>query len=120
MKSYILLENIILHAKHGFYKQENMVGNTFIIDLKVAVENYNSLQSDDLSHTVSYADLYAIIKKEMSIPSKLLEHIAGRIIKEIREKHPSVKTIEIKLAKQNPPLGGNVEKASVILIDDIE
>lgn len=120
MKSYILLENIILHANHGFYEQENRIGNTFIIDLKVNVNNKKSLYTDDLSHTVSYADLYEIIKKEMTIPSKLLEHVAGRIIKKIREKHPSIKTIEIKLAKQNPPLGGNIEKASVILIDDIE
>lgn len=120
MKSYILLENIILHANHGFYDQENRVGNTFIIDLKVNINNKKSLDTDELSDTVSYADLYEIIKKEMSIPSKLLEHVAGRIIKNIRDKHRSIKTIELKLSKQNPPLGGNIEKASIILIDEAE
>lgn len=117
MESYILLENIEIFANHGVFPQETLVGNVFFVTVKIKVDVYQAAENDCLVDTVSYADVYEIIKKEMSIPSKLIEHAAKRIIDRLKNTYPQIMSVEIKLSKRNPPVGGQVECASVILID---
>lgn len=117
MESYILLENVELFAYHGVIPQERLVGNVFRVDLKIKADVGKAAESDDLENTVNYAEVYDIIKSEMAIPSKLIEHVAKRIIKSIKKKYPQVETVEIKLSKRNPPIEAQIEYASVILID---
>jgi len=117
MESYILLENIEIYANHGVSPQETLVGNTFYISIKMKIDVAKAAESDDLKDTVSYAEVYEIVKKEMSIPSKLIEHAAKRIIDRLKSMYSQIITVEIKLSKRNPPVGGQVDCASVILID---
>lgn len=117
MKSYILLENLILHAHHGVALQETIVGNIFVINLKIAANIEKACISDDLSYTISYAEIFDLVKSEMKMPSKLIEHAAKRIIDSLKNKFPQIEGIEIKLSKQNPPMGAQLDYASVILID---
>lgn len=117
MKSYIMLEKILMYAHHGVFLQETKVGNLFKIDVKLAVDLEKSSFSDELTDTVSYADVYSVIKEEMTIPSKLLEHVAGRIVRRLKKEYAEIESVELKLSKQNPPLGGQVDVASVIIID---
>ena len=100
MNSYIFLDDVRFFAYHGVGQQEREVGNEFVINLK-------------LKHTVSYADVYENVKAEMEIPSKLLEHVCGRIIKRLFRTFPTVKAIELKLAKRNPPMGADLDAAGV-------
>ncbi len=117
MKSYILLENIEFYSYHGVLEQETRVGNTFIINIKVGVDISEAAQSDDISDTINYAEMYEIIAQEMEKPSKLIEHIAKRIIDSLKLRYPQIESIELKLSKRNPPIGGQAQYASVILID---
>ena len=59
--------------------------------------------------------LNAIVKKEMASPSKLLEHVAQRIINSIFKQANLVDEVELSVAKINPPIGGDVAAVSVIL-----
>lgn len=117
MKSFILLENLVFYANHGVFPQENIVGNVFTVDLKIGLKLEKSCESDDLDDTVSYADIYGDVKSEMMVPSKLLEHAAFRIIRRLKNKYPLIDTVEIKLSKRNPPIGGQADSASIVLID---
>lgn len=114
-ESYIFLENVRFYARHGVAEQETAVGNTFIVNLKLRVDFSQASQTDDLSYTVSYADVYRITKEEMHIPSKLLEHVSQRIVSRLFRELPQVTEINIKLAKQNPPMGAQLDGAGVIL-----
>lgn len=117
MESYILLENLRIYAYHGVGEQETLVGNTFLVDLKIKIDVTKAIQSDDLNDTISYADIFALVKEQMAIPAKLLEHVAGRIISALREKYPRIEEIELKLSKNNPPMGADIDYAGVLLID---
>ena len=77
----------------------------------------DAVRSDSLEDTISYADVFEIVKKEMAIPSKLLEHVAGRIISALRKTYPAIENIELKLSKNNPPMGADMDYASVLIID---
>lgn len=117
METYILLENVEMYANHGVFSQETLVGNLFIINLKLKVDFEKASKSDDLDETISYASVFDLVKKEMAIPSKLLEHVAGRIVRVLKKEFPKIEQIELKISKRNPPVGGQVEYASVMIID---
>lgn len=117
MKSYILLENITFYAYHGVFEQETIVGNEYTVNLKIGIDLQKACCSDNIHDTISYADVYEDVKNEMKIPSRLLENAANRIIQRLKNKYPQIESIEIKLSKRNPPIGGQLESASVILID---
>lgn len=117
MESYILLENVEIYANHGVFAQETLVGNLFVINLRLKIDFENASESDSLEDTISYASAFEVVKREMSVPSKLLEHVAGRIVRALKSEFSGIELIELKISKRNPPVGGQVEFASVIIID---
>ena len=111
--SYIFLKEIRCYAYHGVAPQENLIGNEYIIHLKLKVNIEQAAQTDDVSDTVNYAEVYEVVKSEMAIPSKLLEHVCQRIVTHLFSKFTSVEDIEIRLSKRNPPMGADIESAGI-------
>ena len=109
----IALEDIEIVAYHGFYEEERIKGTKFTINLSFDTEITEAAQHDDLSGTVNYEEVYAIIEQEMKVTSKLIEYVAQRIITTLKNKLAQVKNIELKLSKHNPPIAGKVRCASV-------
>ena len=83
--------------------------------MKFELDIRKAAQTDCLEDTVDYVSIYAIVKEEMAIPSNLIEHVAHRIVRHIRADFPSIKVIEIRLAKQNPPFGGDLREVAVVV-----
>ena len=117
MTTKIELKSMRFYAYHGVDPQETRVGNWFIVDLMVTVDLVQAIENDNLDSTVNYAEIYEVVKSEMNIPSKLIEHAAGRILKSLRRRFPQIEHIQLKLAKQNPPFGGDVQSAAILLED---
>ena len=91
MTTRISLNRLRFHAFHGVMEQERRVGNDFEVSLTVDYPFEKALTSDDLDHTLNYALLYDVIAAEMQQPSKLLEHVAGRIVGAVKSRFPLVK-----------------------------
>jgi len=115
MKSLIRLNKMKFYAFHGVMEHEQKTGNTFIVDLKLYVDLSKASETDELSDTVNYAEIYHIVKTEMGISSKLLEHVAGRILRKIKSKFSVIEMIEICLTKESPPVGGEIGSAAVVM-----
>jgi len=113
--STIAIENMEFHAFHGCFKEEQIIGNTFIVDVYIDTDTKEAELSDDLVHTINYANVYELVKKEMLIKSKLLEHVGKRIMDAIEQAYPQIDAIELKISKMNPPIGGKVESVSLTL-----
>lgn len=111
--SCIYLNGIRIYAYHGVSPQETNIGNEFRIDLKLKANLCKAIQTDQVEDTISYADVYKVLKEEMCIPSKLLEHICGRLIQRLFKEFPEIEEIEIKLAKRNPPMGADIDSAGI-------
>jgi len=111
----IQVNNIKIYAFHGCLDEEAKIGSEYRIDLEVKTNLQNSAQSDELIDTVDYVHLNFIVKEEMAIRSKLLEHVAKRILERILVELKTVKKATISVAKINPPIGGNVEEVAIIL-----
>ena len=117
MKGKIELQGMKFHAYHGVLTQETRVGGEFVVDLSFSMSHLRSLQTDNLTDTISYAEVYELIKTEMAVPSQLLEHVAGRISVALKTHFPELSGLKLKISKLCPPLGGEVQSASVILED---
>ena len=109
----IFLKNIRFYAYHGCMLEEEKIGGDYIVNLVVNTDLSLSSVTDKLEDTVDYVSLLAIVKKEMSKKSKLLENIADRIIKQIFNDLPKVNKVNIRVSKKNPPIGGDVEEVCV-------
>ena len=111
----IKIENIKLYAYHGCLEEEAKIGTDYRVDIKVWVDLSKSSRSDELSDTVDYMQLNAIVKEQMQIRSKLLEHVSKRILDCIFQRIPMVRKAKVSVAKINPPIAGNVEKVTIAL-----
>lgn len=109
----ILLEDIEIYAYHGHLKEERRIGARFRVNLEVTVALDQACYTDQLEDTFDYVRAYDIVCEEMKMPSKLLEHIAHRIVGRLLASSPLVLDAKIRLSKLNPPFGGDVKAVSV-------
>ncbi len=111
--SRISLENMEFHAFHGCLEHEQTLGNTFIVSISMMLDTQLAGQTDELEHTLSYKLVYDVVKEQMEIPSKLIEHVGQRILDTIMNQFPQIQALEVCLSKLNPPLGGKVSKVTI-------
>lgn len=114
-RNLVELINMEFYAHHGHFKEEQIIGNKFIVNFSAETDMIAPSLSDDLKDALNYQELYNIISEEMAIPSKLLENVAGRIIDRVRKAYPRVKWAQVSIAKLNPPVGGRVEASRVVM-----
>lgn len=115
MNGRVALEGLEFHAFHGVYPHERESGNWFEVDIAVETDFSEAAQSDELAGTVNYETLFRMVKDEMEKPSRLLETVAEKIVTDVLKAFPSVKSVDLKISKLNPPIGGKCKKATVSL-----
>lgn len=114
-QSSIFIERLRLYAFHGVMPQERRVGGWFLISLRVHYNISAAMQSDSVDDTLNYAELCQVVKWEMAVPSRLLEHAAGRVAEAVFAAFPAATSLDLKLTKENPPMGADCEGAGVEL-----
>jgi dihydroneopterin aldolase len=109
----IKLQNIRTFSYHGCLPQEGRIGSDYRVDIEVEANLVPSAISDELTDTVDYVHLNAIVKEEMAIRAKLLETVAQRILQRIAAELPLVSFAKVAVAKLNPPIGGDVASVAI-------
>lgn len=111
--SRIALENMLFYAHHGCFEEEQAIGTRFRLDVTYETDTTRAQQTDDISDTVSYLDVYQTVKREMMKTSHLLEHVGERICESVLSEYPAIDSVSVKVSKLAPPLGGELEAVSV-------
>lgn len=111
----IKIENMEFYAFHGHYREEQIVGNRFVVDLKIETDMTVAAKSDNLKDAVNYQKAYQIVKSQMDRKSYLLENIAGRILDALYAELEGIKKATVKVSKVNPPMGGKIGSVSVVM-----
>ena len=101
------------YAYHGCYREEQLIGNNFLVDITMDTDMGKASKSDDLSDALNYAEVYELVKQEMTIRSHLLEHVSARILDRLFECFPQLERAEVCVAKLNPPVGGQIRSVCV-------
>lgn len=111
----VKVDNIRVYAHHGCLKEETAIGSEYLVNVSVKANLSKASLTDRLSDTVDYVHINHIVKEEMEKPSKLLEHVAKHIIDRIFSEILIVEKAKVWVSKINPPIGGDVEKVTVVL-----
>jgi len=112
-KQTVALKDVKCFALHGFYPEEQLTGNHFIVDLETTFLPIGF--DDELAQTVNYEDLNQIILEEMRNTQKLLETVLNNIINKVIALYPFVERVEVSIKKLNPPMHGQVGHSFVQL-----
>ena len=99
----IELRDLILHGHHGIHPEEQEVMNTFQVNLDVTYEEKNS-DFDRVEDTISYVDLYEIVRQRIQVPVPLMEKICVAIIHKIKQQFPNVREVRISIYKLQAPI----------------
>lgn len=111
----IAINGMRFYAHHGCFEQEQAIGTHFQVDLVFTTDTQKAEQSDNIADTVNYLEVYQVVKREMMQPSHLLERVGRRVGEAVLHQFPAVLTVEVKIQKLNPPLGGQMDSVSVEL-----
>lgn len=111
----ISINDMRFYAHHGCFEQERAIGTHFRVDLSFTTDTKAAEVSDNIADTVSYLDVYQVVKEEMMKPSHLLEHVARRVGERVLSNFPTVDCLKVKVSKLNPPLGGQMDSVGVEL-----
>jgi dihydroneopterin aldolase len=111
----IKIENMEFYAFHGHFREEQIVGNRFLVDLTIETDMTVAANTDNLRDAVNYQKAYEIVKAQMGKKSYLLENIAGRILDALYMEMEGVRKATVKVSKMNPPMGGKIGSVSVIM-----
>lgn len=111
----IRVSNIRLRANHGCMDEEARIGGDYLVHVELTADLVPSMVSDDLNDTVDYVAVHEIVRREMAIRSKLIEHVAGRILHALRRELNGINHASVEVVKLSPPIGGDVASVSVIV-----
>lgn len=110
---YICLSGLRFHSPTGVLPQERTVGNDITIDIRIGYPFERAMKTDNVADTLNYADVYDIVRIEALRPAGLLERLAGRLAEKLTATYTKITSIDMKITKLNPPMGGDTGGASV-------
>ena len=111
----LALHDMEFFAHHGCFEEEQCTGTYFSVDVSIETNMDKPAQSDNLDDAVNYQYLYDLVRCEMQTSSKLLEHVAARILQSLHRHVKNIGTATVTIRKLNPPLGGKLGCSAVTL-----
>lgn len=117
MKNTIEVNGIKLYAYHGCLPEEGEIGGHYTVDVRITTNFMDSFISDNIKDTVDYVAINKVVKEEMAIRSKLIEHVGNRILKRFESEIEGIHSAYIKVIKHCPPIDGDVNDVAIIIED---
>ena len=111
----IELVGLVLFGHHGYLEAERRLGQRFLVDLWVDVDDA-AVASDDIEDTVDYRQLAALVREVFAGPERLLlEKLAGAVADGVLERFPAAKRVRVRVRKPDVVLDPPVEHAAVLV-----
>lgn len=115
MENVIKINKIKLYAYHGCLEEEAKIGGNYEVNIILTTDFQKAAEQDDLEKTINYVDVNDIVKNEMAIRSKLIEHVGHRILTQLKNKFSSLTKCSVEIIKICPPINGDVESVSIVI-----
>lgn len=112
----IYLNDCRFYAYHGAMKEQQVLGQIFVVDLCMSVDLKKAGQTDNVEDTVHYGYVYESVKAEVEgTKHALIEHLGQAICDKLFNEFSKINAITIKISKENPPIAGHYTSVSVEL-----
>jgi dihydroneopterin aldolase len=116
MSDAIFLTGLALHAYHGVMQHEAKVGQTFRLDLVLALELDNASRTDKLKDTVSYDTVVKIASEVFCARHyRLVEAAAGAVADAVLERCPQVRVVRVTVHKPHAPVAATFDDVGVTI-----
>uniref|UniRef100_A0A2N9H6Q0 7,8-dihydroneopterin aldolase n=1 Tax=Fagus sylvatica TaxID=28930 RepID=A0A2N9H6Q0_FAGSY len=113
----LILRGVKFHGYHGVNPEERKLGQKFLVDVDAWLDLRLAGKSDCLSDTVSYTDIYRIVKEVVEGPAhNLLESVAQLIASATLTKHPQISVVRVKVGKPHVAVPGCVDYLGVEIL----
>ncbi|PRD48414.1 dihydroneopterin aldolase [Sphingobacterium haloxyli] len=110
----VALQKVRFFSPIGYYKEERILGNEFFVDVVVRFP-FGNANTEDLSNTINYGELYNLVYEVMKKERRLLESAAEEILSKIQNRYPFVDEARVSVHKTTPPFGHDHVQARVSL-----
>lgn len=112
----IILKGMEFYAYHGVMKEEQRLGQRFIVDITMILSLQEAGETEVLSKTVNYAEVYELCKSIVMTSSvQLIERLAWLINKDVMHRYPQIVQVITTVHKPSAPVGGLFNDVSVTL-----
>lgn len=111
----IEIEGMEFYAYHGCFKEEQVVGNKFMVYVRMEYDAIRAAKTDHIGDALNYQRAYELIKEQLQEKSHLLEHVCNRILDVLYSNFPELQHATVKVSKMNPPMGGQIHQVSLTL-----
>ncbi len=111
----ISLEGMEFYSFHGCTAEEKKTGIHFRVDVHIVTDLLIPAATDNIKDALNYVTVYKIVAREMQQTSNLIEHVGKRIKESILHEFEHAEDVTVRISKMNPPLGGKVEKVSIVI-----
>lgn len=116
MTDRIFITGLVLHAYHGVMPHEGKVGQTFTLDLELAIDLSEGARSDKVRDTVSYDKVVACVSDVFCAQRfKLIEAAAGRVADAILDVFPRVGAVRVTVHKPHAPVAATFTDIGISL-----
>ncbi|XWS22247.1 hypothetical protein CRYUN_Cryun29cG0018100 [Craigia yunnanensis] len=113
----LILRGLKFHGFHGVKPEEKKLGQKFLVDVDAWMDLRMAGKSDLLSDTVSYTDIYRIVKEVVEGQSQnLLESVAQLIASTTLTKYPQISAVRVKVGKPHVAVHGPLDYLGVEII----
>lgn len=101
----IILRDLGFFGYHGVMPEEAVLGQRFFVDLTCGVDLGAAGRSDALEHSISYADMYDVVKAAFEERRfKLIEAVGQHIVDRLFAAFPAIRWVEIRVRKPSAPI----------------
>uniref|UniRef100_A0A2P2ITZ7 7,8-dihydroneopterin aldolase n=1 Tax=Rhizophora mucronata TaxID=61149 RepID=A0A2P2ITZ7_RHIMU len=113
----LILRGLKFHGFHGVKPEEKTLGQKFLVDVDAWLDLREAGKSDCLSDTISYTDIYRIVKEVVQGPShNLLESVAQQIATTTLTKYPKISAIRVKVGKPHVAVHDTLDYLGVEIV----
>lgn len=110
----ISIDNLEIYAHHGVFTEENVLGQKFLVSVKLFMDCSKAARLDDIDYSVDYSKICYFIKKLMEEKNyKLIEAVAYNIASGILLQCPLVRKVHVDVKKPWAPIMLPVDTVSV-------
>ena len=110
----INIKGLEVFAHHGVYREENVLGQKFVVDVSMQVSTREAGRSDDIRKSVNYGSVCDDIQKVMKNRNyKLIETVAEEIADMILLTYDDVRGVNVTVKKPWAPVMVHVDTVSV-------
>ncbi len=106
----IRIVNMTFYGHHGVEESERELGGRFAVDVELHLDLEAAGATDDLSQTVDYKAVYALVREvEGARNYELVEALAHDVAEGILGNFDRIEEVVVRVRKQSVPLGGLID-----------